>query len=915
MRILHQLINYIIVPVTLIILTGSPVIRDEEFQIFNPHIKSGDSTRYEPGKSGNDYPIQPVPFTSITLSDSFWLPRINTIHNVTIPHALDQSANRILNFKIAAGIEQGIFQSSYPFDDSDVYKIIEAASYSLYYNSDEALEKEIDTLISYIARAQESDGYLYTCRTIGSYPAGFPVSWLGSNRWDEVEDLSHELYNMGHLFEAACAYYQATGKENLLDIAVKAADLIYDTFGWEKLEKYPGHQVVELGLARLYRITGDSRYLDLARFFLDVRGPGGAEYCQAHLQVTDQTAAVGHAVRAVYMYSGMADIAAIMNEHAYITAIGEIWNDILTGKIYVTGGIGASGGNEGFNESYYLPNSSAYCETCASVGNIYFNHRLFLLHGDAKYIDVLERTLYNALLSGISVSGDRFFYPNRLESSGSENRSSWFGCACCPPNIARLIPSVPGYIYAQKSDTLYVNLFMSDTASFPLDGNDFRIIQETEYPWKGMVSIEVDPDISREYTLMIRIPGWARNEAIYGNIYSFKDNSDISASVKINGEDYSYVMHNGYAVLKRVWNTGDKILLELPMEPKKLIAHEQIKADRDKFAIQRGPFVYCAEGIDNTGTINAFKYDLDADLTTRFDSIIMNGIQLVSLRSKQIDGSAGDTVTLIPYSYWNNRGPSSMQVWLSEYKEISYPDSLILILNDDYATTNHVSSWETLSSIYDLYEPLSSSDKGPGAFGNWRYDGGTVGAWNWVQYNFEEEKTIGSSEVYWWRDGAGINIPDSTYLSYYDEDSGKFIRIESTLKGGDNVHADRYNKEIFYPVKTKKIRLNFYGISYAQGILEWKLYSPVNWTYSQVIYGSDIPVKIYPNPSENNVCIELGIIGQAEILIYKLTGELVYNHQFQERIFINVSDIGGAGIYIVGIKLNSNIVSRRIIIQ
>jgi len=916
MRVLFQLLIYAFLPVFLtIVKTGSSGINNPKTLNFSSVIISSDSTTDKPAKSDNDYPIIPVPFTAITLSDSFWLPRINTIYEVTIPHALAQSANRIMNFKIAAGIENGIFQSSYPFDDSDVYKIIEAASYSLYYNPDEELETEIDTIISYIAMAQEPDGYLYTCRTIGSYPAGFPVSWLGNNRWEEVQDLSHELYNLGHLFEAACAYFQATGKENLLDIAVKAADLVDLTFGWDKLEKYPGHQIVETGLARLYRITGDTRYLDLAKFFLDVRGPGGPEYCQAHLRVVDQATAVGHAVRAVYMYAGMADVAAIMNDHSYITAIGRIWDDIVTGKIYVTGGIGASGGNEGFNDDYYLPNSSAYCETCASVGNIYFNHRLFLLHGEAKYIDVLERTLYNALLSGISLSGDRFFYPNRLASDGAVNRSSWFNCACCPPNIARLIPSVPGYIYAFREDTLYINLFMSDTASFSLGGNNIRIIQETAYPWEGIVNIEISPEISREYTLMIRIPGWARNDAIYGDLYSFYNTTDKTVSLTINGENFSYDLHNGYAVISRDWNAGDKLTLNLPMEPRKLIAHEQILDDRDKFAVQRGPLVYCAEGIDNDGNIISYSYDEDVELNSRFEESIMGGIQLISLNSTQIDGSPGEEVTLIPYSYWNNRGPSSMQVWLSDYKDISYPDSLILILNDDYASTNHVSSWETLTSIYDLFEPSSSSDKGPGAFGNWRYDGGTVGIWNWVQYNFAEGKTISSSEVYWWRDGAGINIPDSSYLSYYDEAGGKFVRIESTLKGGDDIHADRYNKEVFYPVKTKKIRLNFYGNSYAQGILEWKVYWPANWTYSSKIYDQEIPVQIYPNPAVNSTCVELGTPGEAEISVYTLTGNLVYNNQFNRNIIISASDIGGRGIYITSITVKGDVLTRIIVFQ
>jgi DUF1680 family protein len=778
----------------------------------------------------SDYRIRPVPFTSVNINDDFWAPKIRKNHDVTIPHGFQQSANRILNFEIAAKLKSGSFSSEYPFDDSDIYKMIEGASYSLYYFPDPKLEEYIDSLIAIIEMAQEPDGYLYTNRTIANINGTQPHPWAGNARWVKVNDLSHELYNLGHLFESAVAYYQATGKENLLNIAIKAADLIDNDFGWGKIENYPGHQIVEAGLARLYRATGEERYLDLAKFFLDVRGPNGPEYCQAHKKVVDQTEAVGHAVRAVYMYSGMADIAALKNDSSYIQAIDKIWEDIVQKKIYITGGIGASGGNEGFNDAYLLPNSTAYCETCASIGNVYFNHRLFLLHGDAKYIDIMERTLYNALLSGISLSGDRFFYPNPLLSAGNQQRSAWFTCACCPPNITRLIPSVPGYIYAKTSDTLYINLFINNTAKIELETDTVEIIQTTDYPWDGNVAIEVNTSNSKDFTIMIRIPGWARNIAIHGDLYQFYDISNEAASITINNDSIDFNIEKGYAVLKRIWEPGDVISLNLPMTPRKLIADVRIVEDRERIAIQRGPIVYCAEGVDNDNDILTLNYDIETELETEFDSTLLNGIQVVNIHAIQPNGEEGREIKLIPYHLWNNRGRSEMQVWLSvrEYREL--PDSLIIINENagDFATTNYVSPWETLNSIYDLYDPVSSSDKGPGAFGNWMSNGGTVGTWNWVQYNFNTNYVISSSDVYWWDDHQGITLPDSSYLSYRDPGTGNFKIIPGTGVNQNNggIEWDKYNTTNFSPVKTNKIRLNFIGYQKAQGILEWMVYSP-----------------------------------------------------------------------------------------
>ena len=360
------------------------------------------------------------------------------------------------------------------------------------------------------------------------------MSGQALNRWELDSVLSHELYNLGHLYEAAVAHYQATGKRTLLDIAIKSADLVNKDFGWDRVKVYPGHQVIEMGLVKLYRVTGEKKYLDLARFFLDIRGPKGEQYNQADKKPVDQTEAVGHSVRATYMYSGMADIAAIEKDEAYLNAITKIWEDIVYRKIYITGGIGASGGNEGFADPYVLPNMSAYCETCASIGDIFTNHRLFLLHGETKYIDILEKTLYNSMLSGVSLSADRFFYPNPLESNGQHNRQAWFGCACCPSNVARFVPAIPGYIYAVTDKDLFVNLFISNDADIIIGKKKIKISQKANFPWDGKVEISVFPETSGKFSLKIRIPGWANNEAIPGGLYKFEDQNNESWKITVN---------------------------------------------------------------------------------------------------------------------------------------------------------------------------------------------------------------------------------------------------------------------------------------------------------------------------------------------------------------------------------------------
>ena len=490
-----------------------------------------------------DYPIQALPFNKVKLTDNFWLPRLKINHTVTIPASFErcEKTGRVKNFVMAAE-RSGKFCTLYPFDDSDIYKTIEGASYSLSLFPDIKLEKYIDSLIAIIGAAQESDGYLYTARTINPNDVG---PWVGKVRWEKERELSHELYNAGHMYEAAVAYYLATGKKSFLNIALKNADLICSVFGPDKKQVAPGHEVIEMGLVKLYRITGKKEYLETAKFFVEERGHykgydstskdewKNGMYWQDDKPVIYQTEAEGHAVRAGYLYSAMADVAALTGDEKLLQAIDTIWNNMVSKKIYVQGGAGAVGEGERYGDNYELPNSTAYNETCAAIANVFWNQRMFLLHGDAKYIDVLEKILYNGLISGVGLDGKSFFYTNAMQIKNSFThpdmeavRSGWFPCSCCPTNVTRLLPSVPGYIYAQKDDKIYANLFITGSATLNISGKPVNINQQNNYPWDGDLKFTVSPKSSLPFSLLIRIPGWARNEAIPSNLYSYKDTSE-----------------------------------------------------------------------------------------------------------------------------------------------------------------------------------------------------------------------------------------------------------------------------------------------------------------------------------------------------------------------------------------------------
>ncbi|MFT3749884.1 MAG: glycoside hydrolase family 127 protein [Agriterribacter sp.] len=777
-------------------------------------------------KLKTDYPIQPVAFTQVHVTDNFWAPKIKVDAEVTIPYTLDQCKKngRIDNFLVAAGKKKADKLSEYTFDDTDIYKVIEGASYSLQVRKNDQLEKHLDTLIAIIGDAQEPDGYLYTFRTA---KVTNPHEWIGTKRWENEEDLSHELYNSGHLFEAAVAHYQATGKKNLLNIAVKNADLLVKTFGYGKEEKFPGHQIVETGLTKMYRVTGKHEYLDLAKFFLDLRGTPGHlnhEYSQANKKVIDQHEAVGHAVRAAYMYTGMADVAALTGNTAYLHAIDDIWNDVTDKKIYLTGGIGATGAGEAFGKAYDLPNMSAYAETCASIANVYWNSRMFLLHGDAKYIDVMERTLYNGLLSGVSLSGDRFFYPNPLASLGQHQRSAWFSCACCISNMTRFLPSMPGYVYAQNKNDLFINLFVGSESLIKLPAGNINVVQNTNYPWDGKNEITINPAATNTaFALHIRIPGWALNKPIPGDLYGTQQTPD-NVQLLLNGKPVTMDIQQGFAVLNRKWKKGDKITLVLPMTAKRIFANDKVEADKNRFALQRGPLVYCLEGPDNKDSaVMNIVVNKDEPVEAVYKPGLLNGVTVLEMKGsstkRQLNSDAllhsGQMVTAIPYYAWANRGASEMEVWIPHNESAARPKPAPTIASKSIITGS-VTNKRMLRALNDQYDPQSSQDASASYLHWWPKKNST----EFLQYDFDSVYTISSSGVYWFDDApfGGCRIPASWRLLY--KKGGEWVPVQNTTPYG--TAKDKYNTVNFEPVKTTALKLEIQQpVEHSTGVHEW----------------------------------------------------------------------------------------------
>ncbi len=792
-----------------------------------------------PAQTQRDYPVKPVPFTVVHVNDGFWAPRIEINRTVTIPFAFgkDEETGRVDNFIRAAKALNGEpFENKkyppYPFDDTDLYKVIEGASYTLSVHPDPKLDAYIDGLIEKIGAAQEKDGYLYTARTINPL---VPHPWSGKDRWVLEGVNSHELYDLGHLYEAAAAHYAATGKRNLLDIALRTANLLCDTFGPGKREIWPGHQIVEMGLAKLYRVTGDVRYLNLAKFMLDVRGPQSAEqgagnpYVQAQMKVVDQTEAVtgGHAVRAVYMYSGMADVGALTGDTAYVNALDKIWDNVASKKLHITGGIGARSAGESFGADYELPNQSAYNETCAAVGNDFWNHRLFLLHADAKYIDVMERTLYNGLISGVSLDGKTFFYQNPLEATGfagKDERSPWFGVACCPGNITRFMASVPGYVYAQRDDAIWVNLFVANTADIKLDnGRTVHVNEETRYPWDGAVKMTVTPDQSAALTIHVRIPGWARNEPVASDLYRFADRDTSPVVLKVNGIATPVKLDKGYVNLARIWKKGDTIELTLPMPVRRVLANDHVAADRGRVAIERGPIVYAAEWVDNAdGKVRNLMLPASARFTAEYMPELLKGVEVVRGNAIALAYDQGGQVvrreqdlTMIPYYAWANRGRGQMAVWLPDNEAAARPLPYPTVVTGANVTVSGRPQQRNVDVIKDGEIPAASNDHA--SYFDWWPARGNHET---IDYTFAAPAKVSECSLYWFDDTGqgGVRVPASWKLLYKDGDQWKPVETHDQFA----VAKDGFNTVKFTPVTTTALRVEVQAQSnFSIGLQKW----------------------------------------------------------------------------------------------
>ena len=786
-------------------------------------------------KGSHGYPITPVPFTKVKVTDSFWGQRLKASRDVTIPLAFSkcEETGRYTNFEKAANPSDSYEVKGYSFDDTDVYKTIEGASYSLQTYPNKKLVHYIDSVLDIVAKAQEKDGYLYTSRTMNPK---HPHEWAGDKRWSKVEDLSHEFYNLGHMVEGAVAHFQATGSRKFLDIACRYADCVCREIGTKpgQVCVVPGHQIAEMALCKLYVLTGEKRYLDQAKFFLDYRGKTTikTEYSQSHKPVVEQDEAVGHAVRAAYMYAGMADVAALTGDKSYINAIDNIWNNIVEKKLYITGGIGATNNGEAFGKNYELPNMSAYCETCAAIGNVYVNYRLFLLHGESKYYDVLERSLYNGLISGVSLDGGGFFYPNPLESMGQHQRQPWFGCACCPSNIARFIPSLPGYVYAVNKRDVYVNLFMSNTSQLSVAGKGITLEQQTQYPWDGDIAIKVAANKAGQWAMKVRIPGWVRNEVVPSNLYEFTDNLRPQYNITVNGNAVNgKLTDDGYFTIDRKWKKGDVVRVHFDMDPRTVHANNNVEADRGFVAIERGPLVYCAEWPDNDfdimgalvnqspkmtvedGTLHA----KDKKVADYYIKVIKTDAQLLSFDKQGRLNTKDVKLSLIPYYAWCHRGSGKMRVWLSQDLSSSRPEQPATLASLSKVTASTPAA--SLSAVNDRLVPKDGTDRSMPYYHWWPKQGVT----EWIAYEFPEASTVQSSTVYWYDDGpwGGCRVPKAWRI-FFKNDNGEW----QSVSGADKYPTTKGTACTvnFEPVKTKAIKIEIdLPSDNSAGLFEWSV--------------------------------------------------------------------------------------------
>ena len=777
-------------------------------------------------------PIQEVSFTQVHLNDGFWSPRIEINRTVSIPSAFHECEvnGRFDNFALAAGLIQGEHKGDFSFDDTDPYKIIEGASYSLAVHYDEKLDHYLDSVINIIAQAQEPDGYLTTCVTNKCTRLS---GWWGSHKWEKIN--SHELYNSGHLIESAVAHYRATGKKTFLNVAIKNADLVCKTFGPNEgqIHRPGGHPIIEMALCKLYKVTGNKKYLEGAKYFVEetgrcTDGHKPSEYSQDHMPILQQEEIVGHAVRAGYLYSGVADVAALTGDKAYFEALERIWENMSSKKLFITGGIGSRPQGEGFGPNYELNNHTAYCETCAAIANVYWNYRMFLATGKSKYIDVCERALYNNVLSGVSLSGDKFFYDNPLESNGEHERQKWFGCACCPGNITRFVASVPGYIYAKQGKDIFVNLYAQGKVQI---GN-IVLEQATEYPWDGKIRIKVAKG-SGKFAIKLRIPSWLKDSPTNNALYTYNEKAS-AYTVTVNGVTAGEEGEDGYVSIIRSWKKGDIIELDFPMDIRRIIANDNAEDDRGKIALERGPIVFCLEGNDQADHKVFNKYILNkASITAHYEANLLNGVVVLEGDAKELqqDGEIKDVkFRAIPYSTWNNRGNEQMEIWIanSPAKAVATPLPTIASkaqtfcnrgpIQNDAPETAPVDSWA--GGTNDQWEPKRSSDTSK-PYHYWWLKQGTTEA---ITYQFDQEYEVSNVQVYWLDfdhyDG-NFRTPESWTL-YYKDAQNEWQEVADHTPY--TVAKDCYNSVDFAPVKTTGLKiLAKLRKGESGGVLEWKV--------------------------------------------------------------------------------------------
>ncbi|HOV75480.1 MAG TPA: glycoside hydrolase family 127 protein [Candidatus Hydrogenedentes bacterium] len=768
-------------------------------------------------------PLAPTPFTSVKLDGGFWTAWIELNRTHVLPHCFDQceKAGKINNFLKAAGRLQGEHEGA-PWEDSDVYKVLEGAAYCLAFERDPTIEKTADDLIEKIAAAQRPDGYLHT---------HFQLRGI-EKRW--TDDSAHETYCAGHLIEAGIAYFQATGKRDLLDVAIRFADHIDSVFGPGKLVDVPQHEEIELALVKLWRITNEDRYLKLAQFFVEERGrmdtrrtgPDGkprswGETCQDHKPVREQSEIVGHAVRAMYLFSGVADLAAITGDAGFRDALERIWTNTTQRKMYITGGLGSTARHEGFTGGYDLPNESAYCETCAAIAFVFMNHRMGLIAGESRFADIVERAMYNGALSGVSLDGRHFFYVNPLASAGQHHRAPWHGCACCPTNIVRFLPSIAGYAYAHRGREIFVNQFMPGRATIRDGENELTLSMATKYPWDGDIRLTIEPKGSGDWTLRLRIPGW-RRPPVPGDLYTpvpSIPSHEPPAILKINGQDTPLAMDNGYARIARKWKPGDTIELSLPMPIMRMKAHPNVKADVGRVALQRGPIVYCVEGIDHGGDVRQLALPADAPLNAEWRPDLLNGVMTIvgKAQARTESGAASVSFQAVPYYAWDNREQGPMAVWLPETIELAQAVPPPTMASESKVTASFQNR-DSILAVKDRIEPKSSNDHSIPRMTWWDH----LGTREWIQYTFKEAQQVKAVEVYWFDDtGTGqCRVPKSWRILHADKGQWKEVDQPSAY----TLHLNTYNRTTFNPVKTDALRIEVeLQPGFSGGILEWRV--------------------------------------------------------------------------------------------